>query len=452
MKKLILILLTIALLCVLPALAEDEKPWYSYDRDLARRGMTLAAMTAGKAVDLLEGGAEDPDGLLAEFSNIDYLSPEKFIFVFLDSDQAATVRKALNVAADIDVAPALAEYVNMKADASYAEAASRAISDPMVGLEKTSGIAILVLPYGGHIAVACEGQMALIIGTPEISAALNAEGIQAFASELGAEDVAVRVYAGEEISVLNIGASWSGTGYNLNIEHCVCASQARFEALFPHMIENRYFDSSAARTVLYGYLRKAQSPSWLIETCRRFIPQMLEAYQQESALEMMRSYCDNMRPFDYEVAAPAEYEFGEPGEEVTFTPGDTFLFVTRRQYPNRENTEVYDDPVATLDMISEAMLPTDAIPESAESADYIILCDVVWGSEHAAMNGRTLFYPNVHIAIYENGNGRLVRDLGSFTRKLSGTVVVQDTVNYYAPLRSRVFEALQPVLDEIQSR
>lgn len=226
MKKLILILLTIALLCVLPALAEDEKPWYSYDRDLARRGMTLAAMTAGKAVDLLEGGAEDPDGLLAEFSNIDYLSPEKFIFVFLDSDQVATVRKALNVAADIDVAPALAEYVNMKADASYAEAASRAISDPMVGLEKTSGIAILVLPYGGHIAVACEGQMALIIGTPEISAALNAEGIQAFASELGAEDVAVRVYAGEEISVLNIGASWSGTGYNLNIEHCVCASQA----------------------------------------------------------------------------------------------------------------------------------------------------------------------------------------------------------------------------------
>ena len=83
----------------------------SMSMPMARQGMTLAAMTAGKAVDLLEGGAEDPDGLLAEFSNIDYLSPEKFIFVFLNSDQAATVRKALNVQEDIQIAPALAEYV-----------------------------------------------------------------------------------------------------------------------------------------------------------------------------------------------------------------------------------------------------------------------------------------------------------------------------------------------------
>ena len=97
MKKLIsLILAALMCLATVAALAEDEKPWYSYDRGLARRGMTLAAMTAGKAVDLLEGGAEEPNGLLAEFSNIDYLSLEKFIFVFLDSDQAATVRKALN--------------------------------------------------------------------------------------------------------------------------------------------------------------------------------------------------------------------------------------------------------------------------------------------------------------------------------------------------------------------
>ena len=450
MKKLFSILLIISiLLCVLPVLAEDEEPWYySYDRGLARQGMTLAAMTAGKAVDLLEGGAEDPDGLLAEFSNIDYLSPEKFIFVFLNSDQAATVRKALNVQEDIQIAPALAEYVNRKADNSYAEAASRVVSDPMDGLEMTTGTTILVLSYGAHIAVACEGRMALIIGTKEISAALNTEGVQAFAAELGSEDVSMRIYEGEDISRLNIGASWSGTGYNLKLENCVCASQARFEALFPQMIENPYFDAYAVRTVLYGYLRKAQSTSWLIETCRRFIPQMLEAYQQESALEMMRSNCDDMRPFDYEAAAPAEYEFGEPGEEVTFAPGDTFLFVTRRQYPNRENTDVYDDPVATLDMISEALLPADAI---SESADYIILCDVVWGPQHTSWNGRTIFYPNVHVAVYENGSGRMVRDLGSFMRKLSGMVVVQETINYYAPLRSQVFEALQPLLEEIQA-
>ena len=188
------------LLCILTALAEDEEPWYySYDRGLARQGMTLAAMTAGKAVDLLEGGAEDPDGLLAEFSNIDYLSPEKFIFVFLNSDQAATVRKALNVQEDIQIAPALAEYVNRKADNSYAEAASRVVSDPMDGLEMTTGTTILVLSYGAHIAVACEGRMALIIGTKEISAALNTEGVQAFAAELGSEDVSMRIYEGEDI-------------------------------------------------------------------------------------------------------------------------------------------------------------------------------------------------------------------------------------------------------------
>ena len=157
-----------------------------------------------------------------------------------------------------------------------------------------------------------------------------------------------------------------------------------------------------------------------------------------------------MRPFDYEAAAFAEHEFGEPGEGVTFAPGDIFLFVTRRQHPNRENTDVYDDPVATLDRISEALLPADTIPESAESVDYIILCDVVWGPEHASMNGRTLFYPNVHVAVYENGSGRMVRDLGSFVRKLSGTVVIPETINFYARLRSRVFEALQLMLEEIQ--
>ena len=48
-------------------------------------------------------------------------------------------------------------------------------------------------------------------------------------------------------------------------------------------------------------------------------------------------------------------------------------------------------------------------------------------------------------------DGRMVRDLGSFMRKLSGMVVVQETINYYAPLRSQVFEALQPVLEEIQA-
>ena len=68
------------------------------------------------------------------------------------------------------------------------------------------------------------------------------------------------------------------------------------------------------------------------------------------------------------------------------------------------------------------------------------------------MNGRILFYPNVHVAVYENGSGRMVRDLGSFVRKLSGTVVIQETINFYARLRSRVFEALQPILEEIQHR
>ncbi len=96
------------------------------------------------------------------------------------------------------------------------------------------------------------------------------------------------------------------------------------------------------------------------------------------------------------------------------------------------------------------MLPADAIPESVEGADYIILCDIVWGPEHATTNGRIVFNPHMHVAVYENGSGKMVRDLGSFMRKLTGVVVINDTINYYAPLRSQVFETLQPLFEEIQ--
>ena len=159
-----------------------------------------------------------------------------------------------------------------------------------------------------------------------------------------------------------------------------------------------------------------------------------------------------MRPFDYEAAAPVDFSLDEDGEEVSFAPENTFLFVVRRQYPNFENTEIYDDPITTLDMISEAFLPISAIPDSVESADYIILCDIVWGPEHYTMNDTTLFYPNMRITIHENESGKQVRDLGSHLRKLKGTVVVQNKVNYYSTLRSQVFEMLQPVLEEIQPR
>ena len=95
------------------------------------------------------------------------------------------------------------------------------------------------------------------------------------------------------------------------------------------------------------------------------------------------------------------------------------------------------------------MLPVTAIPESAESADYIILCDVVWGPEHYTFNKKTLVYPHMHITIHDSRDGSAVRDLGSYLRKLKGTVVVTNTISYYAPLRTQVFEALQPVLEEI---
>ena len=452
-NNLIAIILAIfLLLCSLPGIAEGDDTMLKMDRNFARWGMTLAAMTAGRAVDLLEADADDPSGLLAEFANIDFFAPDKIIFAFLDSDEAAQARKALNVAENTDIAPAFAKYVNEQFSVAYAEAAADVIPDPLKLSEKYAMTTIVVLPYGKHIAVICEGQIALIISTPEVSRALDSDSIQSAADELGVEGVGVRVYESEDISQLDIGASWSGSGYNTQLEKCITASQERFEKLFPHMIGSPYSNPDMVKDVLYSYLRKAESPGELQATCRELIPQMMETYEAENVLELMQSNCDNMRPFDYEAAAPVDFSLDEDGEEVSFAPENTFLFVVRRQYPNFENTEIYDDPITTLDMISEAFLPISAIPDSVESADYIILCDIVWGPEHYTMNDTTLFYPNMRITIHENESGKQVRDLGSHLRKLKGTVVVQNKVNYYSTLRSQVFEMLQPVLEEIQPR
>lgn len=450
-NTLLAVILTIALLlCSLPGIAEGDETLLKLNRSLARWGMVLTAMTAGQAVDLLEAGADDPSGLLAEFANIDYFAPDKIIFAYLDSDEASQARKALNVAENSDIAPALAQYVNRQFSEAYAEAAADVVPEPLEFSEILALTTIVVLPYGKHIAVICEGRISLIISTPEISRALDANAIQATAEELGVEGVGVRIYESEDISQLDLGASWSGTGYNTRLEKCITASQTRFETLFPHMIGSPYSNPDMVKDVLYSYLRKAESPAQLQVTCREFVPQMMETYEAENVLELMQSNCDNMRPFDYEAAAPVDFSFDEDGEEVSFAPGNTFLFVVRRQYPNFENTEIYDDPITTLDMISEAFLPISAIPGSVESADYIILCNIVWGPEHYTMNDTTLFYPNMRITIHENGSGKLVRDLGNHLRKLKGTVVVQNKVNYYSTLRSQVFEMLQPVLEEIQ--
>ena len=105
--------------------------------------------------------------------------------------------------------------------------------------------------------------------------------------------------------------------------------------------------------------------------------------------------------------------------------------------------------VPVQDLISEAFLPAQAIPESLEDTDYIILCDITWGPEYYKANGHTLIYPAVHVSIYDTKTGMMVRDLGTETRKLEGLTMVSNEIVYYVPLRSLIFEQLKPVLEEI---
>lgn len=436
--------------------AEEDTSHYSDDRHLAYIGIARIAKTTANAIDMLEAEENDQEHYFQGFARIPFTNPDKMIIVHLDPVQSRLVREGLQVESNQEIAPALAEYINVQFSEEYARQAAKITPEPFRG-EEIGETDLVILPYGSDIAVCCEGQSALIISTKDISSSLSESDITAYTEQLGIEDPEIRVYEKDELENLKLADNWGGSGYEPSMRDAIIANQSRFERMFPELIGSPNVNNSECVSVLYYYLRQNPSFDQVHKAAEIYLPAIAAAQGYESAFECLDGSCDSISDKDFESAQPVDFEFGEAGDESReFEKGDTFLFAVRRGYADEEIEGVPEEhedaeeiKVPVLDLISEVFLPVGAIPKTTEEADYIILCDITWGPNHYKSNGHTLIYPNTHVSIYDAKTGEMVRDLGTETRELEGMTMVSNEIVYYVPLRSLIFEQLEPVLQEI---
>ena len=438
--------------------AEADTSHYSDDRRLAYIGIARIAKTTANAIDMLSEEENDPEHYYQGFARIPFTNPDKMVIVHLDPVQSRLAREGLQVESNQEIAPALAEFINVQFSEEYARQAAKITPDPFRG-EEIGETDLVILPYGSDIAVCCEGQSALIMSTRDISSALSESDITAYTEQLGIEDPKIRVYEKENMGNLDLANNWAGSGYESSLRDAIIANPNRFERMFPELIGSPNVNDRECVSVLYYYLRQNPSFDQVHTAAEIYLPAIAAAGGYESAFECLDGSCDSITDNDFEFAQPVDFDFGETGEEDRkFEKDDTFLFVVKRGYADEEiegvpeeheDAEVIGVPV--LDLISEVFLPPRAIPGTMEEADYIILCDITWGPDHYKSNGHTLIYPNTHIAIYDVKTGEMVRDLGTRTRELRGMTMVSSDIVYYVPLRSLIFEQLQPVLQEIEA-
>ena len=84
-----------------------------------------------------------------------------------------------------------------------------------------------------------------------------------------------------------------------------------------------------------------------------------------------------------------------------------------------------------------------AIPASAEEADYIVRVTVDWNGDKYTQGNLEVYYANVRIGLYEAATGVRVRDLGSYTQKLTGYMRVTSTVTYLNPYRDLIWSRVR---------
>ena len=149
-------------------------------------------------------------------------------------------------------------------------------------------------------------------------------------------------------------------------------------------------------------------------------------------MDFLRGVTDSdLKRFPFPEAA-----YTDEGEAGPIKENATYLIVVERQNVNA-------DPVTGVDILMEAMLPPAAIPASAEEADYIVRVTVDWNGDKYTQGNLEVYYANVYIGLYEAATGVRVRDLGSYTQKLTGYMRVTSTVTYLNPYRDLIWSRVR---------
>ncbi len=439
----ILICLLLCSLVFLPAGAENtEDETRKLDRALGRMGLAMTARLMGNACDRLD--SPKADSLRAyynSFSGIDFLRPYKMLVVDLTAEQAGAAKRALSADQPVDIAPALAAFLN-KDYPEYAKAVEQVLPDETSASEEA--LALVLLPYERHIAaVSFSGRKvrsALIISMESSSRSLNAGEIAFYAEQIGLSGLNVRMYAEQELKDLLELKAWQAAyhGDSGTLVNALKHSEGRMRRLFPLTLKEDTLSDSFRFYILRSFLENSMKDN-LAGAARlvsgTFLPMMAETDPDavksfmDSAKQMIDTARDDRRP--------PEITYGEP---VLPSPEGTYVFVIELHNPER-GTESFYDPVL------EAALPAANIPETPDAADYIIRCRVTYSDTPDLSNSSSAVYcPTTDITVHDARTGDLICSLGSVTRpRPSGVVMVSKGNTYYYPYLDQIWEKARTI-------
>ena len=355
MKKGICILLCLLLcgLACLPAGAESgEDETRKLDQALARWGIAMTARMMANACDRLDSAEPDPSrAYYKDFSEIDFLRPYKMLVIDLTAEQAAAARDALGAERQLDIAPALAAYLN-KDYPKYAQAVEQIL--PEETPTQDEAWALVLLPYGSHIAaVSFDGysaRSALVISMESSSRGLNAGEIGVYARQIGLEGLNIRMYSEQDTAELLDLGSWEGTYYGDAgaLTSALAKNESRLRRLFPLTLGENTLSDQFRFYILRSYLEDAMRED-LTGAARlisgTFLPMMAETSPDaaDAFVEACRTPLDTFR----DSRRPPEITYAEAAMP---DPAGTYVFVMEVHHPEK-GMESYYDPVL------EAALP-----------------------------------------------------------------------------------------------
>ena len=431
------LLLTAVMLLLAPAAQAELFP-DSDEMDMVHWGIALTVKMLAGAVDKNE---KEPGAVYQSMLQIDPLNPEQAFIVQLTGDQAYTLEKGVGEHGFFRTPGAIAKAHNSLRDEAYAVAADGLVSH--VSSKTGFGNTMVILTYGDHISLsAIDGDSiwsSFMTSTPEASSALTEESVAAFGAQYGVEGASILRYAGESLDTLlsldktrhGPGAAdilWgNGIPSSKEIIADIGETETRLRALFPKIAGNPRMDPEMVMRCLDNYVTRHYDLASARLVSEAFVPML----GQTGALDFM-DFLRGVTDSDLKRFPAPEIAYADEGENAPLKENATYLIVAERLNAD-------SDPVYGCDMLMESVLPPQAIPASADEADYIVRVTADWNGGKYTQGKLEVYYANVRIGVYDAETGARVRNLGSYTQKLTGIMRVTSNVTYLNPYRELIW-------------
>ena len=444
--RLLYVLILCASICSFAEAEDYGIETKSLDLERIEWAIAMTAEIAGNSLDRMEEAETVRQrSYLSRFARIPYLSPDKAIVLEFSEDRVESVKAALGIdsgssfrAGWEDVGPALAERINQQFSADYTQAARLTQAEGETGIEYSRYFTIVLLPCGDDISVTSltgwgniNSRSAMIISTGDISSNLGEEDIALYIQKLGLDMPLVRIYEKNDLDRMIAEDPW-GTGSSSfeKMASALLSSEKRRETLLSAWMrsESPCIHNGMKLRVAVSALRGMETADqdFVHDVAQNWLPVLAE-----NSEDPVRDFLSEGNVAGEGGIAPPAIVYGDELQESELKADGTFLTVFDLTVPN-------EDTVFWYDVILEAALPPDRIPDAVEAADYIIRCSVTY--EGGISNGDAhLHYPLTHITVHDAHTGVMLQDLGYNKRRLTGTIMLQNGDTWWRPLYAELW-------------